>query len=218
MVTTRHDLQPPDMRRLKLGKAVYVEKPLALDEDSCRDHRGLGKPPLAVGFNRRFSPHAELIRKYFSRRTTPLMLQYRVNAGIIPKDVWVQNPEIGGGRIIGEGCHFMDFMASVVGSRIVSVSAKSLKLSDSSLSESDNVDIHIQFEDGSLGILQYVALGDTLPGKETCHCRGRSKAVMDNSDDPSSNWARRSSGQAAERLSGELRARLNDPHGNRHSV
>ena len=183
-VTTRHDLHAKQVCDcLNAGKDVCVEKPLALNEkqlDEIIAVASSGKANVMVGFNRRFSPHARLIKEYFAKRTMPLMLHYRVNAGIIPKNIWIQDPEVGGGRIIGEGCHFIDFMSFIVGQPIIAVQAKCLQLDNAALIAEDNVDIHLQFADGSLGILSYVALGDTSLPKERCEIDGEESTVVMN--------------------------------------
>ncbi|MDD3546565.1 MAG: bi-domain-containing oxidoreductase [Kiritimatiellae bacterium] len=184
-VTTRHNLHAQQVCDcLNAGKNVFVEKPLALNcsqLDEVIAAAASSTANLTVGFNRRFSPHAKLIKDYFAKRAYPLMLRYHVNAGIIPKDVWIQDPGIGGGRMIGEGCHFIDFMSFVVGQPVVAVQAKCLQLDNAAIVAEDNVDVHLQFADGSLGVLSYVALGDTSLPKERCEIHGgESTAVMDN--------------------------------------
>lgn len=184
-VTTRHHQHAQQVCDcLKAGKNVFVEKPLALTRNQLDEVIEVVMSSAAnvtVGFNRRFSPHAKLIKDYFSKRACPLMLRYHVNAGIIPKDVWVQDPEIGGGRMIGEGCHFIDFMAFVVGQPVVAVQAKCLQFSNAAIVAEDNVNVHLQFADGSLGVLSYVAIGDTSLPKEKCEVYGgESTVVMDN--------------------------------------
>lgn len=136
---------------------------------------------VMVGFNRRFSPHARLVKDYFAKRTRPLVLSYRVNAGEIPRDVWIQDPNVGGGRMVGEGCHFIDFMRYVVGAPIMSVQAKSIKIDSAATVAEDSISVNLEFEDGSLGVLEYLALGDTTLPKEHCEIFGEnSTAVMDN--------------------------------------
>lgn len=183
VVTTRHDLHAAQVRSaLASGKYVFTEKPLCIKEEELDEVKksGEGEQRIMVGFNRRFSPHAKLIREYFAGRTRPLVLSYRVNAGEIPRDVWIQDPNVGGGRMIGEGCHFIDFMRSIVGAPIVSVQATSIKVDSAATVAEDSVSVNIRFADGSLGVLQYLALGDTMLPKERCEIFGEnSTAVMD---------------------------------------
>ena len=138
-------------------------------------------PTLMVGYNRRFSPHARMIKNYFQDRRTPMMVNYRVNAGIIPPDVWIQKSEIGGGRIIGEVCHFIDFASFVIGSEPVEVQAMCVATSNASLVEQDNVTISIKYRDGSVAQIFYVAVGAVELSKEYCEVfADESAAVMDN--------------------------------------
>jgi predicted dehydrogenase len=114
-------------RGLNAGKHVFVEKPLALDVAQVRDVLAAARQnadrQLMVGFNRRFSPHVRKIRELLSGRDEPLAMHFNCNAGIIPADAWVHDPQRGGGRIIGEACHFIDLLSHITGSRVVSVAA-----------------------------------------------------------------------------------------------
>ena len=134
-----------------------------------------------VGFNRRFSPHAKLLKEYFAKRTLPLVMHYRVNAGAIPKDVWLQDPNVGGGRMVGEGCHFIDFMSYVCGAPVTKVQAMCIQTSNAAETPEDSISVNLQFADGSVGTLEYVAFGDTTLPKEFCEIVGEgSTATMDN--------------------------------------
>ena len=136
-------------------------------------------PTLMVGYNRRFSPHATMIRDYFKDRRTPMMVNYRVNAGIIPPDVWIQDPAVGGGRIIGEVCHFIDFASFVIGSRPVEAQAMCVDTANASLVAADNVSISIRYKDGSVANILYVAVGAADLAKEHCEVfADESVAVM----------------------------------------
>lgn len=180
MVTTRHDMHASQIAAsLNAGKYVFSEKPLCINEDQ------LGKLPASekvmIGFNRRFSPHAKLLKEYFAKRTLPLVMHYRVNAGSIPKDIWLQDPDVGGGRIVGEGCHFVDFMSYVCGAPVVKVQAMCIATPNGAETPEDSTSINLQFADGSVGTLEYVALGDTTLSKEWCEIHGEgSTATMDN--------------------------------------
>ena len=133
-----------------------------------------------VGFNRRFSPHAELIKDYFAKRTSPMMITYRINAGIIPPDVWIQDPEVGGGRIIGEACHFVDFASAIIGSNVAEVSATCVNTDNAQLIAEDNVSINLKYTDGSVANIIYVAVGSPDLAKERCEIYAdESVAVMD---------------------------------------
>lgn len=186
MVTTRHDLHAGQIAAAVVsGKYVFSEKPLAISEaqlDGLCDAVGAGdRARVMIGFNRRFSPHARLIRDYFAKRTLPLVMHYRVNAGRIPKDVWIQDPSVGGGRMVGEGCHFIDFMSFVCGAPVVRVQALCIQTSNAVETPEDSVCVNVRFADGSVGTLEYVAFGDTALPKERCEIHGEgSTAVMDN--------------------------------------
>ena len=138
-----------------------------------------GTPLLTVGFNRRFAPLASARSKAFiADRAEPLAAHYRVNAGYLPLNHWTQDPPQGGGRIIGEGCHFIDFLTFLVGEPPVSVSAQALP--DAGRYRQDNVLLTFTFPDGSLGTLTYLANGDKSFAKERVEvfCGGRI-AVLD---------------------------------------
>ena len=200
MVTTRHNMHSAQIASaLKAGKYVFSEKPLCINEEqleklaSCESMGDkLNNSPthqltthklsrIMIGFNRRFSPHAKMLKEYFSSCTTPLVMHYRVNAGVIPRDIWLQDPEVGGGRIVGEGCHFIDFMSYVCGSPVVKVQAMCIRMNSASETQEDSVSINLQFANGSIGTLEYVAFGDTTLPKEFCEIvGGGSTATMDN--------------------------------------
>jgi predicted dehydrogenase len=131
LIGTRHDSHTAlTVKSLLAGKHVFVEKPLCLKEEELEEIRTVYEKKAAdgchlmVGFNRRFSPHAQQARELFASRSNPLVMLYRVNAGRIPQGHWVQDPEVGGGRLIGEVCHFVDYMQALCGARPNSVSAR----------------------------------------------------------------------------------------------
>ena len=171
---------------LRAGKHVFVEKPLCLSEAELDDvalaldeARAAGHDPcLMVGFNRRFAPHARALRAAFADRGAPMVIGYRVNAGSVPIDSWLADPAEGG-RIIGEGCHFVDFCGALVGSAPAAVTAHGVG-SCGPESAADSVVITIRYEDGSLATIQYVTAGDPRPSKERCEvfADGRT-AVLD---------------------------------------
>lgn len=148
---------------------------------NSNNFNSIGTPILMAGFNRRFSPHAALLKRYFAKRTTPICMTYRVNAGIIPPDVWIQDPEVGGGRIIGEACHFIDFASYVIGHNVVEVQAQCVTTDNAGLVAEDNVSINLKYADGSVANILYVALGSADLAKERCEIyANESFAVMEN--------------------------------------
>jgi predicted dehydrogenase len=133
---------------------------------------------LTVGFNRRFAPLAQQLAAHFAHRTEALYMHYRVNAGYIPLNHWTQDPKIGGGRIIGEACHFIDFLTFLVGAPPVTVTAHALP--DGGKYCEDNVSMTFTFSDGSMGVVDYLANGDKSFPKERVEvfCAG-AIAVLD---------------------------------------
>jgi len=173
MITTRHDAHPAQVEAaLAAGKHVFVEKPLAIDMAGLAQVVKAYEPVadrqhLMVGFNRRFSPHLAGIAPRVHARSGPLCLSFTVNAGAIPADHWVQDPAVGGGRIIGEGCHFIDVFRFLANSPITTVSAQQVAGSSDGLNQ-DKMTIMMQTEDGSIGTIHYWANGHASFPKETC--------------------------------------------------
>lgn len=172
MVTTRHDLHGPMvLQALRAGKHVFVEKPLALHEEEIAEIERFyaqhpNGPLLMVGFNRRFSPAMQVIRSILDNRTTPIIANYRMNAGYIPLDHWVHGPE-GGGRNIGEACHIYDLFNSLTGTpQVEAVNAYSITPSSKQWARNDNFVATLKYADGSVCTLTYTALGDKSYPKE----------------------------------------------------
>ena len=168
-ILTRHDTHADlVVKALKAGKNVFVEKPLAVSSDQlsvvskqlAKTNNGL----LLAGFNRRFSPLIQNLKSQIVNRTEPLHAHYRVNAGFIPSNHWTQDEAIGGGRIIGEACHFIDLITFLVGAAPVSVSAHALP--NNGKYRDDNVSMTFTFPDGSIGVVDYLANGDKSMPKE----------------------------------------------------
>lgn len=165
-IATRHDSHANYViKSLKAGKNVFVEKPLCLTEDELQiiinAHISPLTSQLLVGFNRRFSSLSELLKKQIGNG--PMTMLYRVNAGKIPGDTWIQDMEIGGGRIIGEACHFIDYLTWLNGSLPLSVFATALPDSEN---KNDTVNIQLTFANGSTGIVAYYANGPKSLPKE----------------------------------------------------
>jgi polar amino acid transport system substrate-binding protein len=184
-VVTRHDRHAELVcRALEAGKAVFVEKPLAITEDQLRgvvDSLNRTKGQLMVGFNRRFSPAARILKKHFEKRSSPLCMSYRVNAGAVPPDHWVHDPEQGGGRIIGEVCHFVDLLGFFAGSEPKTVFVRGTDEPRKSPLTCDNLNITIEFGDGSVGSITYTSAGDGAYPKERVEIFGEgSVGVIEN--------------------------------------
>lgn len=172
MVTTRHDLHGPMvLQALRAGKHVFVEKPLSLKEEEVTEIERFyaehpNGPLLMVGFNRRFSPAMQTIRGILANRITPIIANYRMNAGYIPLDHWVHGPE-GGGRNIGEACHIYDLFNSLTGTpQVEAVNAYSITPSSKQWARNDNFVATLKYADGSVCTLTYTALGDKSYPKE----------------------------------------------------
>ena len=165
-VTTQHDKHPEAViKSIESSKHCFVEKPLCIYEEELEAIKEAytGKTIVQVGFNRRFSPMIQSMKKSVSGQVS---VNYRVNAGIIPKDVWIQDRTIGGGRIIGEVCHFIDTCSYLIGSDVVSVFATTLTKDDKSIPDEDNVNITLNYANGSTATIAYYAYGDTTMPKE----------------------------------------------------
>ncbi len=184
VVATRHNTHADSVLKcLRAKKPVFVEKPLCLTVEELREIRKLqleSNTLIQVGFNRRFSKAAVAARKFIGENHPPLTMMYRISAGHIPRDHWTQTEE-GGGRIIGEACHFIDLLQYFCGANPVSVFAQSIDTADESLVPQDNTVISIRFEDGSAGSIGYFAEGGKSMPKERCEILGGGRsAVIDN--------------------------------------
>jgi predicted dehydrogenase len=170
MIATRHHLHAPlAIRALQAGKHVFVEKPLALDEDQLhtllKTVNSESSARLMVGFNRRFAPLTQRVKEVYEARGGPLAIHYRVNAGHVPPEHWVHDSQEGGGRIIGEVCHFVDWMHYLTGVAPRHVYTQALPAGGRHIAE-DNVLITVTFADGSVGSIHYLANGDPRLPKE----------------------------------------------------
>lgn len=182
VIGTRHDSHAELARKaLERNKNVFVEKPLALDDeqlDGVLAAAANSTGRLMVGFNRRFSPLARQAKEFFADRNTPLSILYRVNAGRIPKEHWIQEPLEGGGRIVGEVCHFIDLMQFLTGALPVSVFAESVSAKAEKTVDADSIFITLRFADGSNGCIAYVAEGDKSLPKERVEIFGGSRSFV----------------------------------------
>lgn len=171
VIATRHDLHADlALRALEAGKHVLLEKPTALTPEGLAQLEAFyaakpDGPILLTGFNRRFAPAAAATRRALSGRTSPIIVNYRMNAGHLPADHWVHGRE-GGGRNIGEACHIYDLFLSLTGSEPVSVTAEAISSQTAHWRADDNFVATVKFADGSVCSLIYTALGSKDHPKE----------------------------------------------------
>lgn len=182
-VATRHDTHGRFVAEaLEAGKQVFVEKPLAINREELDRILQLSSKSdrVMVGFNRRFSEPLVAMKRHFGDVGEPLVMMYRVNAGFLKPEFWTQS-ESQGGRIIGEGCHFIDCMQFITDARPVSVFAAAIGSQNAQVKNADSVSITIRFDDGSVGTLLYLANGDAAIPKEYFEVFGANRtAIMDN--------------------------------------
>ena len=172
VIATRHQLHAAQvLAGLREGKHVFCEKPLCLSEDELRsivrgylENTSTRRAAIMVGYNRRFAPMTAQIKSFLAPISEPLALHYRVNAGYLPPDHWVNDREQGGGRILGEVCHFVDLLMFLAASPITEVEGRALR--NSRRYSGDNVLISIRFANGSQGTISYLANGDRAFSKE----------------------------------------------------
>lgn len=173
LITTRHNHHGPAvLKALEAGKHVFVEKPLCLREEELQEirkrHEGKEgaspRPVLMVGFNRRFSSHAVKLKEWIRASGERPVIRYRVNAGFIPKNLWIQDPETGGGRVVGEVCHFVDLCAFLADSPVEEVYATGLETPGDY--SGDNVCITLKHANGARSTIDYLANGDPSLPKE----------------------------------------------------
>jgi predicted dehydrogenase/threonine dehydrogenase-like Zn-dependent dehydrogenase len=186
-IATRHDQHGPATAGvLGTGKHVFVEKPLCLSMEElgaiARTYLARKSPPvLMVGFNRRFSKAAVIARRFLEGTGQPLAITYTVAAGRIPVEHWTQDPLQGGGRIIGEACHFIDLMQYLTGAEPVSVRSVSIVREDGAVPLRDNSMLLFSFSNGSIGSIAYIADASKKNPKERIEASsGGRTAVIDN--------------------------------------
>lgn len=191
LILTPHSLHAQMVSEgLGHDKHVFVEKPLCTTQEQLDQVMSIcaekidstgGCPYLMVGYNRRFSPHSQKIREFFGSRKDPMVINYRVNSGFVPADHWVHSEEQGGGRIIGEICHFVDLMQYFTGSNPTVVYAQRVSGNDQTCVNNDNVILNVKFMDGSIGSIVYSANGDRSFSRERIEifCDGKTAASSD---------------------------------------
>lgn len=181
LITTRHNLHAPMViETLQAGKNVFVEKPLALNEDELNSiiaaQQQSGRT-VTVGFNRRFSPHVEKMKQLVGNSVMNVIAT--MNAGAIPANVWVHDMKVGGGRIIGEACHFIDLITYLTGSKVKSVCMNAMGINPKE--NTDNATILLKYENGSTGVINYFANGSKAYSKERVEVYSQERTlVMDN--------------------------------------
>lgn len=184
VIASRHDSHADFVERgLRAGKHVFVEKPLCLtlqeldSIDSVYQERAAtgNAPLLMVGFNRRFAPQVQKMKSLLDAVSEAKSFVMTVNAGAIPADHWVQDPEVGGGRIIGEACHFVDLLRFLSGHEIIGYSATYMGEQSGMPITSDKMSVTLSFADGSFGTVHYLANGNKSFPKERLEvfCAGR---------------------------------------------
>jgi len=183
VIATRHHLHATQvLSALAAGKHVFCEKPLCLSEAELIEivdrYEAIlsARPLLMVGFNRRFAPMTIRLKEFLGSIAEPLALHYRVNAGYLPPDHWINDREQGGGRIVGEVCHFVDLLWFLAGSAVTEVDARAVGAS--ARYSSDNVLISLRFANGSEGTISYLANGDRSYSKERIEIFGGGRTAV----------------------------------------
>lgn len=185
LITTRHNVHASmTIDCLNAGKHVFVEKPLAINNEQLEQvvstYGSLNnKPTITVGFNRRFSPFIQKAKALLGNANNAINMIATMNAGFIPPEVWVHDLQVGGGRIIGEACHFIDLMTYLNGSKVVSVSTSAL--GNQIAENTDNAIITLKFENGSQGVINYFANGNKAYSKERVEIYSQGRTlILDN--------------------------------------
>lgn len=179
-ITTRHNAHASQViESLNAGKHVFVEKPLALNNKELDDiilALKKSNSTLTVGFNRRFSPFITDAKKQIGVSNVPINIIATMNAGFIPQDVWVQDMEVGGGRIIGEACHMIDLMTSLTGSLVERVVMNAMGQNPSD--NTDNATILLKYKNGSTGVINYFANGSKAYSKERIEIYTQNRTIV----------------------------------------
>lgn len=181
-IATRHNLHAKFViAALEADKHVFVEKPLAIREEELEEIKTVWEKSsgtLMVGFNRRFSPLLIKTKEFFRNAVSPLAINYRINAGSIPSDSWIQDPEVGGGRIVGEVCHFVDLCTFLTGSEIKAIHGERMDSLEKKRHDEDTLVVSIKYTDGSVAAISYFSNGDTKLPKERIEVFSESSCVI----------------------------------------
>ena len=183
MITTQHNMHAKmAIEVINKGKSVFVEKPLALNKaelDEVIKNYNSKDVNVSVGFNRRFAPLAMKMKKTLGSSSAPINIVATMNAGFIPNDLWVHDMEIGGGRIIGEACHYIDLSSYLTGSKVTSVCMNAMGLNPEE--NTDNASILLKYENGSNAVINYFANGSKGYSKERVEIYSQERTlIMDN--------------------------------------
>ncbi len=187
IILTPHSLHKKMViESLLAGKHVFVEKPIAINElelnEIIKVYNGLdSKPILTVGYNRRYSNHSKRVSDLIAKRNNPIVVNYMINAGYVPPEHWVHSPEEGGGRIVGEVCHFMDLLIYLTKSQPKKIYANRVGGDNKNVVNNDNIAVIIKFNDGSIGNIVYTGSGDRSFSREMIEvfCEGKTIVIKD---------------------------------------
>ena len=182
LIATRHNLHAPIIcEAAGAGKHIFVEKPIALTYEECNDiYTAIDKSGvnLTVGFNRRFAPLAQKAKSALAKRTGPVMINLRVNSPGMKKEHWINDPEEGGGAIVGEACHFFDLLSWLVGAEPRRIYAEMVSSNDASSVDANNIVCSLSFEDGSVASLAYTTIGSQSFSKERLEVFADNRVVV----------------------------------------
>ena len=183
LITTKHNMHAAMvLEAMKSDKSVFVEKPLALSSgelDKIIDEYNQRNVIVSVGFNRRFAPLAKQMKKVLGNDNTPMNIIATMNAGFIPAEVWVHDMEVGGGRIIGEACHYIDLCTYLAGSKVISVCMNAMGANPQE--HTDNASILLKYKNGTNAVINYFANGSKAYSKERVEVFSQERTlIMDN--------------------------------------
>ena len=182
-ISTRHNLHfDLFMRSLKSSKNIFIDKPICIKPEELdkidKEYKSLDTAPhIFVNYNRRYAPSTIKVREMIAGDIRPISINYKINAGHIPKDHWINDLDIGGGRLVSELCHFIDFMIYITNSKVSRVFASTINSNNSSIKNTDNVSIVLDFENGSIGNINYLCDGSKLDNKEEIEIIGNDRII-----------------------------------------